>query len=118
MIELDRKIGHNSVMSIREFFVDTDEPSHLVDQFIRDMGGIGQSLCSDTGIILFPYEYSPKYSAHSQHCQTPKACDIDNIVNKNMYYCTYFYALIQSNQKINTGKASPPSISSFFVPQK
>ena len=43
MIELDRKIGHNSVMSICEFFVDRDDPSHLVDQVIHDMEGIGDT---------------------------------------------------------------------------
>ena len=37
MMELDRKIGHNSVMYIREFFIDRDDLAHLVDQFIRDM---------------------------------------------------------------------------------
>ena len=31
MIELDRKIGHKSVMSIRKFFIDRDAPSLLVD---------------------------------------------------------------------------------------
>ena len=41
MIELDRNIGHNSVMSIREFFIDRDEPAHLVDQVIHDMEWIG-----------------------------------------------------------------------------
>ena len=40
MIELDRKIGHNSVMSIRKLFIDRDDPAHLVDQVIRDMEGI------------------------------------------------------------------------------
>ena len=30
-IELYRKIGHNSVMSIRKFFIDRDEPAHLVN---------------------------------------------------------------------------------------
>ena len=34
---MNRKIGHNSVISIREFSIDRDEPSHLVDQVIRDM---------------------------------------------------------------------------------
>ena len=43
MIELDRNIGHNSVMSIREFFIDRDEPAHLVDQVIHDMEGIGDT---------------------------------------------------------------------------
>ena len=37
MIELDRNIGHNSVMSIREFFIDKDDPSHLVEQVIHYM---------------------------------------------------------------------------------
>ena len=41
MIELESKIGHNSVMSIREFFVDRDEPDHVVYQVIHDMEGIG-----------------------------------------------------------------------------
>ena len=41
MIELDRNIGHNSVMSIREFFIDRDEPARLVDQVIHDMEVIG-----------------------------------------------------------------------------
>ena len=43
MIELDRKIGHNSVMSIRELFIDRDDPAHLVDQVIRDMDRIGDT---------------------------------------------------------------------------
>ena len=40
MIELDRNIGHNSVMYIHEFFIDRDDPAHLVDQEIRYMEGI------------------------------------------------------------------------------
>ena len=40
MIELDRKIGHNSVMSTHEFFIDRDDTTHLVDQVISDMEGI------------------------------------------------------------------------------
>ena len=43
MIELDRKIGHKSVMSIHEFFVDRDEPYHLVYQEIYDMEGIREA---------------------------------------------------------------------------
>ena len=43
MIELDRKIGHKSVMSICELFIDRDDPAHLVDQVIHDMGGIGDA---------------------------------------------------------------------------
>ena len=43
MIELDRNIGHNSVVYIREFFVDRDEPAHLVDQVIHDMEWIGDT---------------------------------------------------------------------------
>ena len=39
--DFDRKIGHKSVMSIREFLVDRYEPVHLVDQVIRDMEVIG-----------------------------------------------------------------------------
>ena len=41
MIELDRKIGHNTVISIHELFVDRYEPSYLVDQAIHDMEWIG-----------------------------------------------------------------------------
>ena len=41
MIELDRKISHKSVMSIRKLFMDKDEPDHLVDQVIHEMEGIG-----------------------------------------------------------------------------
>ena len=37
MIEFDRNIGHKSVMSIRKFFMDRDNPSHQVDQAIHDM---------------------------------------------------------------------------------
>ena len=47
MIELDRKIGHNSVMSICKFFNARDEPDHLVDQVIHDMEVIGDT--SDEG---------------------------------------------------------------------
>ena len=43
MIELYRKISHNSVMSICEFFIDRHEPAHLVDQVIRYMEGIGDT---------------------------------------------------------------------------
>ena len=43
MIELDRNIGHKSVMSISEFFIDRDEPSDLVDQAIHDMEVIGDA---------------------------------------------------------------------------
>ena len=43
MIELDRKIGHKSVMSIRKFFIDRDEPAHLVYQAIHDMEVIGDA---------------------------------------------------------------------------
>ena len=43
MIELDRSIGHNTVMSIHEFFIGIDEPAHLVDQVIHVMEGIGDT---------------------------------------------------------------------------
>ena len=43
MIELARNIGQNSVISIREFFVNRDELAHLVDQVIHDMEGIGDT---------------------------------------------------------------------------
>ena len=44
MIELDRKIGHKSVMSIHKWFIDRDEPAYLVDQAIYDMEGIGDAI--------------------------------------------------------------------------
>ena len=47
MIELGRNIGHKSFMSIHTFFMDKDEPAHLVDQAIRDMKVIGDA--SDEG---------------------------------------------------------------------
>ena len=43
IIEVDRKIVHNSVMSIRELFIDRDEPAHLVYQVIHDMEVIGDT---------------------------------------------------------------------------
>ena len=43
-IELDRKIGHNSVMSIREFLIDIYDPDHLLDQVIHDMENIGDTV--------------------------------------------------------------------------
>ena len=69
---------------------------------------LSQSIYSAIGIILLLYEYSQKISAHSQHYQTSKSCDIDDLDNNLMYYCTYLYALSQYNQTINSGKTSPP----------
>ena len=43
MIELDRKIVHNSVIYIRELFIDRYEPAHIVDQVIHDMEVIGDT---------------------------------------------------------------------------
>ena len=43
MIELDRKIVHNSVIYIRELFIDRYEPAHIVDQVIHDMEVIGDA---------------------------------------------------------------------------
>ena len=43
MIELYRNIGNKSVMSIHEFFINIDEPAHLVYQAIHDMEGIGHA---------------------------------------------------------------------------
>ena len=43
MIELDRNIGHKSVMSICELFIDRYEPYHLLYQAIHDMEGIGDA---------------------------------------------------------------------------
>ena len=37
LIELDRKIGHKSVMFIRKFLVDRDDLVHLLYQAIHDM---------------------------------------------------------------------------------
>ena len=37
MIELDRNIGHKSVTSINEFFIDRDELYHQVYQYIHEM---------------------------------------------------------------------------------
>ena len=42
-IELDKKIGHKSVMSIHELFMNRDELAHLVDQVIHYMEGIGDA---------------------------------------------------------------------------
>ena len=47
MIELDRNIGHNSVMSICGLLIDRYEPSHIVDHVIHEMEGIGDT--SDEG---------------------------------------------------------------------
>ena len=47
MTELDRKIGHKSVMSICEFFIDRYDPDHLVDQSIHDMEGIGDAIAEE-----------------------------------------------------------------------
>ena len=44
IIELERKIGHKNLMSIREFFIDRDEPAHLVDQVIHLIEGIGDEI--------------------------------------------------------------------------
>ena len=41
--ELDRNIGHKSVLYICELFMDRYEPVNLVDQAIRDMEGIGDT---------------------------------------------------------------------------
>ena len=54
---------------------------------------VSEYFCSVIGIILFPYGYSQKSSAHYQHCQTPKACDIDDIFINGMYM--YLYVLRQ-----------------------
>ena len=54
MIELDRNIDHKSVISICKFFVDIDEPDHLVEQVIHDMEGIGYSSADgDNGMDQF-----------------------------------------------------------------
>ena len=41
MIELDRNIGHKSVMPINELFIDRDGTAHLVYHALHDMEGIG-----------------------------------------------------------------------------
>ena len=43
MIELERNICHNSVMSICELFIDRDDTAHLVDQVIHDIKVIGDT---------------------------------------------------------------------------
>ena len=43
MISLESNICHNSVMSIRKFFIDRDEPAHLVYPSIHDMEVIGDT---------------------------------------------------------------------------
>ena len=65
MIELDRKIGHNSVMYIREFFIDRYDPAHLVDQMIHDMKGIGDTSGEGANGMgqLFPADLSVDGSA-------------------------------------------------------
>ena len=40
---------------------------------------------------IFPYEYSQKSSAHSQHYQTLKACDSDHLVINNQYVVLYVF---------------------------
>ena len=44
MIELDRKIGHKIIMSIRKLFMDRDEPAYLAYQEINDMEGIRDAI--------------------------------------------------------------------------
>ena len=65
MIQLDRTIGHKSVMSICEFSIDRDEPAHLVDQVINNMEGIRDA--SDEGANgtgqLFAVVFFPDRSA-------------------------------------------------------
>ena len=51
MIELDRKIGHKSVMSICGLFIDRDEPALLVNQSVHDMEGIGDASADGTNVI-------------------------------------------------------------------
>ena len=48
MIELDRKIGHKSVMYIFELFIDIDEPANLVDRVIHYTEGIGNASAEGT----------------------------------------------------------------------
>ena len=43
MIESEMKIGHNSVMSIIEFFIDRYYTDHILDHLIHDMEGIGDT---------------------------------------------------------------------------
>ena len=43
MDELDRNIGHQIVMYIREFSMDRDDPVQLVDQAIHDMELVGDA---------------------------------------------------------------------------
>ena len=43
MDELDRNIGHQIFMYIREFSMDRDDPVQLVDQAIHDMELVGDA---------------------------------------------------------------------------
>ena len=51
IIEVDTKIGHKYVMAISRFFMDRDDPDHLVDQMIHDMEGIGDSIAEVANIM-------------------------------------------------------------------
>ena len=60
MIELDRNIGHNSVISIRELFIDRYEPAYLVDQVIHVMELTGDTIAEGANGM-----YQPRFECHS-----------------------------------------------------
>ena len=66
-------------------------------------------------IIICLYEYSQKSSAHSQQYQTPKACDIDDLVINNKYVLLYVFLCTKTirPKQLTQGKTSPPQPSSF-----
>ena len=44
IIEVDMKIGHKNVMAISSFFMDRDDPDHLLDQAIHYLERIGDTI--------------------------------------------------------------------------
>ena len=59
MVGLYRKIGHKSVMSIHYFFMDIYDLTHLLDQAIHGMEGIGESSSKGDTLShsIFPGEF-------------------------------------------------------------
>ena len=51
IIEVEMKIGHKRVMAISRFFMDRDDPDHLVDQMIYDMEGIRDTIAEVANIM-------------------------------------------------------------------
>ena len=65
IIDVDMKIGHKPGMAIRRFFMDRDDPEHLVDQMIYDMEGIGDAIIEVANIMdnVFVVDLSVDVSA-------------------------------------------------------